>query len=379
MTFVGRSAVRTWSQLAVCVGVGAGAMALGSVQAQELTGAGSSFAAPLYAAVSDQLGPKNKFSFTYASVGSSEGIKRIAEKSVDFGASDKPLSRKELADRGLLQFPTAIGGLVVTANLPGVPVGQLKLDAAALGDVYLGKITRWDDPRLAALNPGTKLPPLAIKPVVRESGSGSTYLFSNYLSRAYPHWHETIGVTTALTMAGTVVAKGNSGVAQAVLATPGALGYAEFGFMKGKNLPFVQLKNKYGTFVSANPESISAAVRGADWELMFIDTDPIFDVNTTDIACPGCWPMVGLTYVVVPRRWVDADKAGVFTRFLETLLTDGDPIAQQEHYVPLPSKAKSLVRVSLRSQLQDKKGQRPKAQQNDADDATTRLMALALP
>jgi phosphate transport system substrate-binding protein len=344
-------------------------------QAQTLTGAGSSFAAPLYAAMLDKLGQKNQFAMNYASVGSSEGIKRITEKSVDFGASERPLSRKELSEHGLLQFPTAIGGVVLTANLPGVNVGQIKLDAQTLGDLYLGKIARWDDARLAALNPSIVFPKTAVKLVVREQGSGTSFLFSSYLSRVHTKWKESVGVTNHITAAGAVVAKGNGGVAQAIQSQTGSLGYVEYGYAQDNKLPSIQLKNNFGNYLTADPTSISAAVRGADWELLFMDVNPTFEINTIDVGCPNCWPITGLTYVIVSKRWDDATKAGAFTRFLEGMLADGDVVAKEENYVPLPSRAKNLVRITLHSQLQDGKGRRYKAD-NDTNEVYKRLLVL---
>lgn len=344
-------------------------------QTQSLTGAGSSFAAPLYAAMLDKLGQKNQFTMNYASVGSSEGIKRITEKSVDFGASERPLSRKELNEHGLLQFPTAIGGVVLTANLPGVNVGQIKLDAQTLGDLYLGRITRWDDARLIALNPGISFPKVAIKLVVREQGSGTSFLLSSYLSRVHAKWKESVGVTNHMTTPGAVVAKGNGAVAQAIQSQIGSLGYLEYGYAQDNKLPSIQLKNSFGNFLTADPTSISSAVRGADWELLFMDANPTFEINTLDVGCPNCWPITGLTYVIVSKRWDDANKAGAFTRFLEGMLAEGDVIAKEENYVPLPSRAKNLVRITLHSQLQDSKGRRYKSG-NESEEVFRKFLAL---
>ncbi len=345
-------------------------------QAQTLTGAGSTFAAPLYAAMLDRLGQKNQFGINYASVGSVEGVKRIFERSVDFGASDRPLSRKELTDNDLLQFPTAIGGVVLTANLPGVPITQIKLDAATLGDMYLGRITRWDDARLLALNPGLPLPKIAVKLITREPGSGTSYLFSSYLSRAHSQWRDLVGVTSSINAPGAVVVKGNGAVAQAVQASPGTLGYIEFGFAQDNKLPLIQLKNSFGNVMTASADSLTSAVRAADWELLFMDANPTFEINTVNVGCPSCWPITGLTYVIVSRRWVDVGKAGAFTRFLDAILNEGDAVAKDENYVPLPSRAKSLVRVSLYSQLQDAKGRRQKGESGKDEPSATVLAGI---
>ncbi len=326
--------------------------------AQNLSGAGSTFAAPMYAAVAEKLGTKHQFKINYASVGSGEGVRRMQEKSVDFGASDRPLSRSELSSRGLLQFPTAIGGIVITANLPGLNISQLKLDGLVLAEIYSGKITRWDDAKIAALNSGVALPKTSIKVIIREEGSGSTYLFSSYLSKTSSNWKDAQGLTNTIILPGAISAKGNGGVAQTVAAQPNSIGYLEYGYATDNKLPSVQMKNAVGNFVSANATGIEAAVRAADWELLYIDTNPSFDINTVNVACSVCWPITGLTYLLVPRKWQDSEKASSFTRFLEGLLSDGDAVLKEENYVPLPSRAKNLIRVTIRAKMQDGKGNR---------------------
>lgn len=323
-------------------------------QAQVLSGAGSTFAAPLYVAAAEKLGSKHQFSLNYSSVGSGEGVKRIQEHTVDFGATDRPLSRRELTSNGLLQFPTAMGGVVITANLPGINVAQLKLDGPALADIFLGKIKNWNDVRLVELNPGQKLPNMPVKVIVREAGSGTGYLFGSYLSRVSAAWKEGHGTASL----GAMVATSNSGVLQSVQSSAGAIGYLEFGYAQDNKLPLLQLKSAFGTFLSPSADTIAAAVRAADWELMFMDTSPTFEIDTVNVACPSCWPISGLTYVVVPRRWVEVSKGATFMRFLEALLSDGDAVAKEENYVSLPSRAKNLVKVTLRSQMQDGKGNR---------------------
>jgi phosphate transport system substrate-binding protein len=323
-------------------------------QAQVLSGAGSTFAAPLYVAAAEKLGGKHQFSLNYSSVGSAEGIKRIHDHSVDFGATDQPLNRQELNSSGLLQFPTAIGGVAVTANLPGFNVSQLKLDGPVLADIFLGKIKSWNDARIAELNPGQSLPRTPIKVIVRAEGSGTAYLFGRYLSRVSTEWKE----RGRAAVASATSVPSNATVLQAIQASAGAIGYLEYGYAQDNKLPVVQLRNAFGTFVSPNSDTIAAAVRAADWELMFMDQNPTFEIDTVNVACPSCWPITGLTYVVVSRRWIENNKGNAFMRFLEALLNDGDAVAKEENYVTLPSRAKNLVKVTLRSQLQDGKGNR---------------------
>ncbi len=322
-----------------------------------ISGAGSTFAAALYVAASEQLGTKSRFRLNYEAVGSSEGVRRVLDRRVDFGASDRPLSRKELNDANLVQLPMAIGGVVLTANLPGVRLEELRLDSATVSDLYLGRIERWNDRRLLALNPSAALPNLPVLPVARQDGSGTSFLFSSYLARTQPAWREGPGITSNLKLDKAAGAVGNGGVVRALQSKPGSLGYLEFSYAKGNGFPSFQMRNGFGSFVAANPVSVEASVRAADWERLFIDSQPTFDIDTIDVGCPGCWPIVGLTYVVAPRRFADQGKAEAFMRFVESLMNEGDAMAREEAYVPLPNRAKNLVRVTLRSQMQ---GGRPR-------------------
>jgi phosphate transport system substrate-binding protein len=330
---------------------------------QPLTGAGSTFAAPLYAAVSEKLGNKAQYNMTYASVGSSEGLRRLQAKQVDFGASDRPLTRQDLATNGYAQYPTAVGGVALVANLPGIKVQSLKLDGLVIADIFQGNIKQWNDPRIASLNSGVTLPALSIKAHVREAGSGTTFLFTSYLSKVSAGWKAGQGVSSQISTPGLSQAKGNGGVVQAVVSQPGALGYVEYSYAKDNKLDTLQIKNEFGSFVSASTDSITAAVRAADWELLFMDTNPSFEINTINVACPACWPIVGMTYVVVPRRWAESAKAGTFLRFLESMLNEGDEIYKEENYIPLPSRVKNLVKITIRNQLSDGKGNRLKLSQ----------------
>jgi phosphate transport system substrate-binding protein len=339
----------------------------------ELNGAGSTFAAPWYAAVSETLGLKAQFRVNYDAVGSGEGIKRISERRVDFGASDRPLTRKELADGGFLQLPTAIGGVVVTAQLPGVAVDQLRLDAALLGDLFLGRITRWNDARIAVLNPGLRLPALAVTPIFREDSSGTSFLFTTYLARTHAAWKASHGVTSRLRLPGAIGAEGNGGVVKALQARPGSIGYLEYTYARGNGFPAAQLRNAFGQWVQPDVASVEASVRAADWERLFIDSQPTFEIDTIDVGCPRCWPIVGLTYVIAPRRWGDSGKAEAFRRFVEGMMNDGDALAREESYVPLPSRAKNLVRVTLRSQLPAGGRAAAPAIEPAAGDATARM------
>lgn len=314
-----------------------------------LRGAGSTLAAPYYVAIGEELGARHRFAMDYQAVGSGEGVRRLLERGVDFGATERPLARRELEDRGLVQLPTAVGGVVITANLPQVDVARLRLDAPTLVAIYQGRLTRWNDGRLVALNPGLTLPALPIVPVTREDSSGTTFLFTSYLARSGGGWSAPPAST--LVAPGGVPARGNAGVARAVADRAGAIGYTEFAYATGIGLPVAQLRNRFGGFVTANGETLAAAVRAADWELLYIDTRPTFELDVVDAACPACWPIVGLTYVVAPVRWADAARGAAFVRFMESIYAEAETIKQRQSLVQLPSRARNLARVTLRTQL----------------------------
>jgi phosphate transport system substrate-binding protein len=316
-----------------------------------LRGAGSTLAAPLYAALGQTLGAQQRFELDYAAVGSGEGLRRLAAREVDFAASEQALARADLDARGLVQLPVIVGGFFASANLPGVAAGALRLDGPLLADLMLGRIARWNDPRLRAMNPGLALPALPVSRVVRQDASGTSLLFTRYLSRVSPEFARAPGASTTPLLEGAVAARGNGGVARAVVERPGAIGYMEHAFATENQLPTIGLRNRFGEFVSSTPEHIAAAVRAADWELMYIDSRPSFEMDTVDAGCPRCWPMVGLSYVIAPTRWADPARAAAFVRFVESIYDRADELLRQERYVPLPSRARNLARVTLRAQM----------------------------
>jgi phosphate transport system substrate-binding protein len=316
-----------------------------------LRGAGSTLAAPLYAALGQAMGERRQFGLDYAAVGSGEGLRKLAAREVDFAASEQSLSRSELDSRNLVQLPVLVGGVVASANLPGVAAGALRLDGPLLAELMLGRVSRWNDPRVRALNPGLNLPNLPVARVVRQDASGTSLLFTRYLARVSPDFEKGTGATSTLVLSGAQGARGNGGVAKALLERPGTIGYMEHAFATENQLPTLALRNRFGAFVASTPEHISAAVRAADWELMFIDTRPSFEMDTVDAGCPRCWPMVGLSYVIAPTRWADPLRAAAFVRFMESIYDGADELMREERYVPLPSRARNLARVTLRSQL----------------------------
>ena len=244
-------------------------MLAGAVLAQDVTGAGATFPAPLYAKWADAYNKATGARINYQSVGSGAGIKQIKSKTVDFGASDMPLSDEDLAKDGLLQFPTVIGGVVPVVNIAGIKPGQIKLTGQVLGDIYLGKITKWNDPALTALNPGVPLPDAAIAPVRRADGSGTTFIFTNYLSKVNPEWKSKVGEGTAVNWPTGAGGKGNEGVAAFVQRLPNSIGYVEYAYVKQNKMTYTQMKNRDGIFVEPSDTAFKAAAAGADWTKTF--------------------------------------------------------------------------------------------------------------
>ena len=237
--------------------------------AQDVTGAGASFPAPLYAKWAADYNKATGVKINYQSVGSGAGLRQIEAKTVDFGASDAPLKDDELAKKGLVQFPTVIGGVVPVVNIKGIAAGQLKLSGQVLGDIYLGKITKWTDPAIKALNPTLALPDEAIAPVRRADGSGTSFIFTNYLSKTNAEWKSKVGEGTAVNWPVGAGGKGNEGVAAFVGRLPNSIGYVEYAYVKQNKMTFAQLKNAAGQFVSPEDSAFKAAAAGADWAKSF--------------------------------------------------------------------------------------------------------------
>lgn len=305
--------------------------------AQDVTGAGATFPAPIYAKWADAYNKATGARINYQSVGSGAGIRQIKAKTVDFGASDMPLKDDELAKDGLLQFPTVIGGVVPVVNIKGIAAGQMKLTGAVLADIYMGKITKWNDAAITALNPGVALPDAAIAPVARADGSGTTFIFTNYLSKVSPEWKDKVGEgTTVKWLAGTA-GKGNEGVAAFVQRLPNSIGYVEYAYVKQNKMTFVQLKNKDGQWVHPNDEAFKAAAAGADWHKTFYQI-------TTDQPGKASWPITNPTYILMFKSQDKAANASAALKFFEWAYGNGDKMADDLDYVALPASVKDLVR-----------------------------------
>ncbi len=317
--------------------------------AQDVTGAGASFPAPVYAKWADAYNKATGVRINYQSVGSGAGIKQIKGKTVDFGASDAPLKDEELAKDGLVQFPTVIGGVVPVVNIKGITPGQIKLTGQLLGDIYLGKITKWNDPALTALNPGVPLPDSAIAVVRRADGSGTSFIFTNYLSKVNAEWKEKVGEGTAVNWPTGAGGKGNEGVSAFVQRLPNAIGYVEYAYAKQNKMAHVLLKNKDGQFVAPEDDNFKAAAAGADWAKSF------YQILTEQ---PGktSWPITGATFILMHKAQDKPAQAATALKFFDWAYTQGDEMAVNLEYVPLPPAVKDLVRAQWAAHLKDGAG-----------------------
>ena len=311
--------------------------AAGPAGAQDVTGAGASFPAPVYAKWADAYNKASGARINYQSVGSGAGIRQIKAKTVDFGASDAPLKDEELNKEGLVQFPTVIGGVVPVVNIKGIQPGQIKLTGQVLGDIFLGKVAKWNDPAVTALNPGVALPDAAIAVVRRADGSGTSFIFTNYLSKVNSDWKAKVGEGTAVNWPTGAGGKGNEGVSAFVQRLPNSIGYVEYAYAKQNKMSFVTLRNAAGNFVAPDDANFQAAAAGADW------TKSFYQVLTEQ---PGAqsWPITGATFIMMHKAQDKPAQASAALKFFEWAYASGDKMASDLEYVPLPESLKALVR-----------------------------------
>ena len=339
-------------QLLATVVIGASAMmAASSSFAADMTGAGATFPYPIYAKWAENYKKTTGNGLNYQSVGSGAGIKQIRAKTVDFGASDMPLKAEELEADGLFQFPAIMGGVVTVVNLDGVAPGQLKLTGPVIADIYLGKIAKWNAPEIAALNPGVKLPADDITVVHRADGSGTSFLFTDYLSKVNPAFKSTIGVGTAVKWVVGVGGKGNDGVAANVQRIKGAIGYVEWAYAKKNKMSHTQLKNKDGQFLQPDDDNFKAAAAGAEWT-----KTPGFAVVLTDQAGKTSWPITGVSYILMHKSQADGAKGKEVLKFFDWSFKNGAADATALDYVPLPASVTKLVEDAWKANLKDASG-----------------------
>jgi len=314
----------------------AGLCLCGLAAAQDVTGAGSTFAAPLFAKWASEYNKATGVKINYQSIGSGGGIKQIDSGTVDFGASDMPQTDDELARKGQMQFPVMIGGVVPVVNVKGIASGQLKLNGQVLGDIYLGKIVRWNDPAIKALNPALPLPDAAIAPVRRADGSGTTFIFTNYLSKVNPDWKAKVGEGTAVNWPTGAGGKGNEGVAAFVNRLPNSIGYVEYAYVKQSKMSYAMMYNAAGSVVSPDDKAFKAAAAGAQWSRSF------YQILTNQ---PGkdAWPITGSTFVLMHQVQDKPAQGEAVLKFFEWAFQNGDKTAEGLDYVPMPGPVKTQI------------------------------------
>jgi phosphate transport system substrate-binding protein len=312
--------------------------------AAEISGAGATFPYPIYAKWAEAYKAKTGMSMNYQSIGSGGGIKQINANTVDFGASDMPLKPEDLEKGDLQQFPMVMGGVVLVVNLAGVKPGELKLDGKTLAGMYLGKIANWNDPAIAALNPGTTLPDKAIATVHRSDGSGTNFIFTHYLSSVDPEFKDKVGENTSVEFPGGLGGKGNEGVAALTSRTDGAIGYVEYAYALQNKMTYTLLKNRDGTFAAPNAASFQAAASNADWSKA-----PGFYLLLTDQPGKESWPITGATFILMHRKQAKPEIAREVLSFFNWAYHNGGKLAEELDYVPMPAAVISAVEQSWKT------------------------------
>jgi phosphate transport system substrate-binding protein len=318
----------------------------GMAQAADISGAGATFPYPIYAKWADAYKKETGLGLNYQSIGSGGGIKQIKAKTVTFGASDKPLEPKEVTDSGLVQFPMIIGGVVPVVNIKGVQPGQLVLDGATMASIYLGEISKWDDPRVKKLNPKLALPSTAIAPVYRSDGSGTNFLFTDYLSKGSAKFKETVGANTSVQWPVGIGAKGNEGVANMSAQTDGAIGYVEYAYAKQNKMAYVQLVNNSGKIVAPSAATFQAAAANADWAHA-----PSYYLILTAQTGAQSWPITGASFILMHAEPSDPQASAAALKFFDWAFRSGAKMADELDYVPLPAALISQIRATWKAQI----------------------------
>ncbi|MEO8331479.1 MAG: phosphate ABC transporter substrate-binding protein PstS [Gallionella sp.] len=338
-------------QLIIGIAAATAAAYAGASQATDITGAGATFPYPIYAKWADTYKTKTGVGMNYQSIGSGGGIKQITAKTVDFGATDAPMNPEELGLNGLTQFPTVIGGVVPVINVEGIAAGKLKLSSETLAGIYLGKITKWNDPRIAADNKGINLPELAITVVHRADGSGTSFIFTTYLSQVSLEWKRSVGADKAVKWPAGTGGKGNEGVASYVQSIKGSIGYVEYAYALQNKMNHVQLQNREGQFVSPSEISFKAAAANAKWDA----SKGFYEILTNE---PGkdSWPITGATFILIYKSQENAAVGTEVLKFFDWAFSSGDKMAAELDYVPLPENVTKMIRDAWKSQVKDAKG-----------------------
>lgn len=322
-----------------------------SFAAAEITGAGASFPHPIYAKWAESYQVKTSVKLNYQASGSGAGIKQISNKVVDFGASDMPLKPEELDKKGLMQFPTVVGGVVPVVNIPGIEAGKLVLDGETLANIYLKKVTKWDDPAIVKLNPDLKLPSASITVVHRSDGSGTTFIFTDYLGKVSKEWADKVGANTAVKWPTGVAGAKNAGVASYVKTIKHSIGYVELAYATQNNLAYTAMINKEGASVQPTIESFQAAAKHADWA----NAPGFYEILTNE---PGkdSWPIAGATFILMYKEQANAATAKEVLKFFDYAYKSGDLSAKALDYVPLPDNVVELIQTTWKEKMKAKDG-----------------------
>lgn len=307
----------------------------------QITGAGSTFAAPIYAKWGEAAAPSIGIKLNYQAIGSGAGINQINNRTVDFGASDMPVAADQLTAHKLMQFPTVIGGVDIIVNIPGIKANELKLTGPVLADIYLGKITKWNDEAITSINPGLKLPSLAIAPVHRADGSGTTFVFTDYLGMQSAEWKSKVGSSTSVSWPVGAGAKGSDGVAGTVHQIKGGIGYDESAYAEQNHLTTTMLLNKAGKYVVPDMNAFKAAAANADWSKV-----RNFAIDLNDQAGDASWPIESATFVLLPTDPKDVNQSAAVKKFFDWGFAHGDDIAVQLLYIPLPDSVHQAIRAA---------------------------------
>ncbi|HEY2138155.1 MAG TPA: phosphate ABC transporter substrate-binding protein PstS [Xanthobacteraceae bacterium] len=336
------------------IAAAAGALAAASpiaALAADISGAGATFPYPIYAKWADTYKKDTGVGLNYQSIGSGGGIKQIQARTVTFGASDMPLKPDELEKSGLVQFPTVMGGIVPVVNIDGVKPNDLVVDGPTLAKIYLGEIKTWNDPAIQKLNPSAKLPSQAIAVVHRSDGSGTTFIFTNYLSKVSADWKSKVGNNTSVEWTVGLGAKGNEGVANNVAQTKGSIGYVESAYAKQNKLTTMKMVNHEGKTVTPEPAAFQAAAANADWK-----GSPGFYVLLTDQAGPASWPIAGATFILIPKQVPDAAAASEALKFFAWAYAKGGKMAEELDYIPMPAVVVSAIQKVWADEIKDANG-----------------------
>jgi phosphate transport system substrate-binding protein len=327
------------------------ACGLSQAVAADITGAGATFPYPIYAKWADAYKKATNIGMNYQSIGSGGGIAQIKAKTVDFGASDAPLKAEDLQKEGLLQFPAIIGGVVPIVNLEGIAPGQLRFTGPVLADIYLGKIKSWNDKAIADINPGVKLPADPITVVRRSDGSGTTFLWTDYLSKVSPEWKQKVGSSTAVAWPEGVGGKGNEGVAAYVQRIKGSIGYVEYAYAKKNKMSFGGVQNRDGQFVLPDDETFQAAAAGADWK-----GTPGMGVVLTDQPGKASWPITGASFILMHNKQEKAANGIEVMKFFDWSFKNGAAMASELDYVPIPGVVAKQIADAWKANVKDADG-----------------------